>query len=121
MYKRQVTKVPIGDHQVVLMDANAKTGERQSGCADSKVPGTYGRDELNDNGERLLLHAANNKLALFNRFCATPNPGISYTFQSANSGEGQSRLDYTYTTRSPAPCRQHHCAETTRRAARIQS
>ena len=45
-----VTGVPSGDHLFVLMDANARTGKRQSGCADSKVLGAYGRDELNDNG-----------------------------------------------------------------------
>ena len=89
-----VTGVPSGDHLFVLMDANARTGKRQSGCADIKVLGAYGRDELNDNGERLLLHAADNKLALLNTFFATPNRGVSYTFQSANLGKGQSRLDY---------------------------
>ena len=79
------------------MDANARTGKRQSGCADSKVlVSAYGRDELNDNGERLLLHAAENKLALLNTIFATPKGGVSYTFQSANSGKGQSRLDYIY-------------------------
>ena len=77
------------------MDANAWTGKRQSGCADSKVLGAYGRDELNDNGER-LLHAADNKLALLIAFFATPNRGVLYTFQSADSGKGQSRLDYIY-------------------------
>ena len=74
-----VTGVPSGDHLFVLMDANSQTGKRQSGFADSKVLGAYGRDELNDNGER-LLHAADNKLALLNTFFATPNRGVSYTF-----------------------------------------
>ena len=46
------------------MDANARTGMRQIGWTDSKVMGAYGRDELNDNGERLLIHATDNKLAL---------------------------------------------------------
>ena len=32
-----VTGVRSGDHLLVLMDANARTGKRQSGCADSKV------------------------------------------------------------------------------------
>ena len=72
-----VTGVPSGDHPFVLMDANARTGKRQSECADSKVLGKYGRDELNDNGER-LLHAADNKLALLIAFFATPNRGVSY-------------------------------------------
>ena len=49
-----VTGVPSGDHLFVLMDENARTGKRQSGCADSKVLGECGRDELNDNGETTL-------------------------------------------------------------------
>ena len=74
-----VTGVPSGDHLFVLVDANSETGKRQSGCAESKVLGAYGRDELNDNEER-LLYAADNKLALLNTFFATPNRGVSYTF-----------------------------------------
>ena len=75
---------------------NARTGKRQSGCADRKVLGAYGRDALNDNGERLLLHVADN-LSLLNTLFATPSRGASYTFQSANSGKGQPRLDYILT------------------------
>ena len=41
-----VTGVPSGDHLFVLMGENARTGKRQSGCADSKVLGAHGRDEL---------------------------------------------------------------------------
>ena len=44
------------------MDANARTGMRGIGWTDSKVLGAYGRNELNDNGERLLIHATDNKL-----------------------------------------------------------
>ena len=91
-----VTGVPSGDHLFVLMGANPRTGKRQSGCADSKVLGAYGRDELNDNGERLLLHAAGNKLVLLNTFFATPNRGVSYALQSTRSGKVQSRLDYVH-------------------------
>ena len=43
-----ITRVPSGEHLLVIMDANAWTGKRQSRCADSKVLGAYGRDELND-------------------------------------------------------------------------
>ena len=87
-----VTGVSNGDHLLVLMDVNARTGKRQSGWADSKVLGAYRRDELKDNGER-LLHAADNKIDLRNTFFATTNRGVSYTFQSTNSGTGHSRLD----------------------------
>ena len=52
-----VKGVPRRDHLLVLMDANAGTGMRGIGWTDSKVLGAYGRDELNDNGERLLTHA----------------------------------------------------------------
>ena len=59
--------VPGRDHLLVLMDANARTGMRGIGWTDSKVLGAYGRDELNDNGERLLIHATDNKLSLLTR------------------------------------------------------
>ena len=38
------------------MDANARTCMRGVEWTDRKVMGAYGRDELNDNGKRLLLH-----------------------------------------------------------------
>ena len=79
------------------MDANTRTGMRGIGWADSAVMGAYGRDEPNDNGEQLLLHATDNKLALINTCCATPARGISYTFQSRNRGKAQYRLDYILT------------------------
>ena len=41
------------------------------GWTDHKVMGAYGRDELNENGERLLLHATDNKLALQHLLCHT--------------------------------------------------
>ena len=50
------------------MGANARTGMRGIEWTDSKVLGAYGRDELNDNGERLLTHATANKLALLNTY-----------------------------------------------------
>ena len=50
------------------MDANASTGMRGTGWTDSKVLGAYGRDELDENGERLLIHATDYKLALLNTY-----------------------------------------------------
>ena len=79
------------------MDANARTGIRGIGWTDLKVMGAYGRDELNDNGERLLLHAADNKLALLNTYYTTPPRGISYTLQGPNRGKAQHRRDYLLT------------------------
>ena len=92
-----VQGVPSRDHLLLLMDANARTGMRGIGWTDSKVLGAYGRDELNDNGERLLIPATGNKLALLNTYYATPARGISYTFQSPNRGKAQYRLDYILT------------------------
>lgn len=70
--KNVVTGVLSGDHLLVPMGANALTGKRQNGCADSKVLGAYGCDELNDNGGRLRPRATDKKLALLNTFFATP-------------------------------------------------
>ena len=92
-----VKRVPTRDYLLVLMDANARTGKRGIGWTDSKVLGAYGRDELNDNGERLLIHATDNKLALLNTYYAAPARGISYTFQSPNREKAQYRLDYILT------------------------
>ena len=61
-----VKGVPSRDHLFVLMDANVRTSMRGIQWTDSKVLGAYGRDELNDNGERLLTHAIDTKLALLN-------------------------------------------------------
>ena len=92
-----VKGVPSRDHLLVLVDANARTGIRGIGWTDGKVSGAYGRDELNDNGKRLLIHATDNKLALLNTYYATPARGISYTFQRPNRGKAQYRLDYILT------------------------
>ena len=92
-----VKGVPSRDHLLVLMDVNACTGMIGVGWTDSKVLGACGRDELEDNGERILIHATDNKLALLNKYYATPARGISYTFQSPNRGKAQYRLDYILT------------------------
>ena len=52
------------------MDAIARTGMRGIGWTDSKVSGACRRHELNDNGERLLLHAPDSKLAVLNMYNA---------------------------------------------------
>ena len=61
-FDRAVKEIPRHEQLFVLMDANACTGRREKGgvgSTDNKIPGTYGRDTLNDNGE-LLLSLANN-------------------------------------------------------------
>ena len=45
----------------------------------------------------VLGFAEDNKLALLNTFFSTPKRGVSFTFQSANRGKGQARLDYIVT------------------------
>ena len=60
--KRVVKEVPEHEQLFVLMDANAHTGRRgggKLGSKECKVLGAYGRDTLNDNGERFLSFSAN--------------------------------------------------------------
>ena len=59
-----VKPIPTKDLLFVLIDANARTGKRMEGCDDGRVLGAYGRDDLNNNGKRLLSLALDNKLAL---------------------------------------------------------
>ena len=91
-----VKGVPSRDRLLVLMDANARTGMKGMGWTDSKVLGACGREKLN-NGERLLIHVTDNKLALLETYYVTPARGISYTFQSPNRGKAQYRLGYILT------------------------
>ena len=70
---------------------------RGVGWTDSKVLGAYGRDDLNGNRERLLIHAPDDKIALLNTYFAIPARGISYTLQSPNRRKAQYWLDYILT------------------------
>ena len=93
---RVVKEVPGHEQLFVLMDANARTGRRGGGgpgSEDCKVLGAYGRDTLNDNGERLLSFATNHSLALVNTFFSTPKNRVSHTF----NGRGKKRIDYILT------------------------
>ena len=94
--EKVVKEVPEHEQLFVLMDANARTGRRRGGKLGSeecKVLGAYGRDNLNDNGERLLLFSANHELALLNTFFSTSKNAISHTF----NGRGKKRIDYILT------------------------
>ena len=71
-----VAEMPKGEHLLVVMDANARTGAEGEGCADDKVLGAYKRDTLKDNGRRLLAFSAENQLALVNTLFSTPKRGI---------------------------------------------
>ena len=50
------------------------------GIEECKVLGAYGRDTLNDNGERLLSFSANHELAHLNKFFSTDKNAILHTF-----------------------------------------
>ena len=94
--ERAVKEVPEHEQLFVLMDANARTGRRgggKLGSEECKVLGAYGRDNLNDNGERLLSFSANHELALLNTFFSTAKSAISHTF----NGRGKKCIDYILT------------------------
>ena len=60
-----VAEVPNGEHGVVMMNVNARTGRRGEGCVDYNVLGVYMRDALNGNGRRLLTFSVEtNSLSL---------------------------------------------------------
>ena len=63
------------------------------GSEECKVLGAYGRDTLNDNGERLLSFSANHELAHLNTFFSTAKNAISHTF----NGRGKKCIDYILT------------------------
>ena len=89
-------EVPRHEQLFVLMDANTRTGRRESGgvaSKDNKIIGAYGRATLNDNGELLLSFANNYDLAIVNTFFNNPKGGVSHTFR----GRGKKRIDYTLT------------------------
>ena len=57
------------------------------GREDNEVLGAYGRDMVNENGERLLIFTVNHGLALVNTFFSTRKSGTSRTF----NGSGQQK------------------------------
>ena len=94
--ERVVKKAPEHEQLFVLMDANARTGRRgggKLGSEECKVLGAYGRDNLNDNGERLLSFSASHEFALLNTFFSTAKDAISHAF----NGRGKTRIDYILT------------------------
>lgn len=90
-----VRRIPSKEYVCILMDANARTGDRLDG-GDGRVIGMYGRDELNDNGMLLLTFATENRLALTNTFFETRKSGIWHTYNGV-SGTDCKRLDYILT------------------------
>ena len=91
----------------VLMDANARTGEKIHGerTEDDGVLGAYGRDELNNNGKRLVNFATDNKLAVTNTFFSMGKGGISHTYTGVigdRAGDFK-RIDYILTRQAHRP------------------
>ena len=93
-----VQRIPAKECLYVLMDANARTGRRIEGesLQDEGILGTYGRDELNDNGKLLLYFATDNKLAIMNTFFSTRKGGVSHTTLSQGAARATSNASTTY-------------------------
>ena len=93
-----VQRIPKKECTFVLMDANARIGEKIEGerTEDDGVLGAYARDELNNNSKRLLKFATDNKLAVTNTFFSTRKSGISHTYNGViedRAGDFK-RIDY---------------------------
>ena len=102
-----VQRIPKKECIFVLMDANARTGENIQGerTEDDGVLGAYGRDELNNNGKRLLNFATDNKLAVTTTLFSTCKGGISHTYNGVigdRAGDFK-RIDYTLTRQAHRP------------------
>ena len=93
--------IPAKECLYVLMDANARTGRRIQGesLQDEGILGTYGRDELNDNGKLLLSFTADNKLTIMNTFFSTRKGGVSHTYNGVAGSRTSDfkRIDYVLT------------------------
>ena len=85
----------------MLVDANARTGRRIEGesLQGEGILGTYGRDELNDNGKLLMSFAADNKLAIMNTFFSTCKGGVLHTYNGVTGSRTSDfkRIDYVLT------------------------
>ena len=85
----------------MLMDTNERTGRRIEGenLQDEGFLGTYGRDELNDNGKLLLSFAIDKTLAIMNTFFSTRKGGVSHKYNSVtgNRTSDFKRTDYVLT------------------------
>ena len=83
------------------MDGNARTGRMIEGesLQDEGILGTYGGDELNDNGKLLLSFATDNKLAIMNTFFSTPKGGVLHTYNGVTGSRTSDfkRIDYVLT------------------------
>ena len=94
-----VQRIPAKECVYLLMDGNARTGRRREGesVQDEGILGTYGRDELNDNGKLLLSFATDNKLAIMNTFFSKRKGGVSHTYNGVKGSRASDfkRIDYS--------------------------
>ena len=102
-----VQHIPKKECLYVLMDANARTGEKIEGerTKDDGVLGAYERDELNNNGKRLLNFTTDKKLAVTNTFFSTRKGDISHTYNGVigdRAGDFK-RIDYILTREAHRP------------------
>ena len=102
-----VQRIPKKECIFVLIDANARTGEKieRGRTEDDGVHGAYGRDELNNNGKRLLNFATDNKLAVTHAFSSTRKGGISHTYNGVigDRADDFKRFDYILTRQAHRP------------------
>ena len=98
-----VEQIPTKKCLFVLVDTNAWTGRRVDRYGDRRVLGAYGRDELNNNGKRLLSLASDNKLALTNTFFSARKGGLSHTFNGIINCNERKRIDYIVTRKAHRP------------------
>ena len=80
------------------MDANAQTGTKIAE-EDEGTMGEFRRNELNDNGRRLLAFATDNRLAVLNTFFDKRRDGIWHTYNGL-TGDDCKCLDYILTHQS---------------------
>lgn len=90
----KVAEMGNGEHLLVMLDANARTGARGKGCVDDQMLRAYGRDTPNGNERPLVAVSAENQYGLVNAFFSAPKAGIPFTFQSRNRGFRCYRLDF---------------------------
>ena len=102
-----VQRIPLKERRFVLMDANARSGENIEGerTEDDGVLGSYGRDELNDNGKRLLNFATDTTLVVTNTFFSERKGGISHSYNGVIGDRAGNfkRTDYILTLHAHRP------------------
>ena len=84
-----------------LVGKGQNLGRRIEGesLQDEGILGTYGHDELNDNGKLLLSFATDNKLAITSTFFSTRKGGVSHTYNGVTGSRTRDfkRIDYVLT------------------------